>query len=243
MYKYVYAPAMPQCPFFGIFVQKLFFIQKAVNLSSKTLLALTKKVSTYFEDFMNISWFYLIKVKFSGHFWPYTLSAPSCTWFLMIGMLVGLKFFIISWVWVHICAPVKFLTFFPTWASNRNLIFQAKLQNSLCSCTSWGYMCNTNEICDTYPESSWYKLLKNARKNWNNHKSYITILDKNTQKRTLWNFEQKSKLQKNTRLKIHKDFFQMIWHPLSMSALLYFYLSANFKDILTSCPLQITTIF
>ena len=47
-------------------------------------------------------------------------------------------------------------------------------------------MCNTNEICDTYPESSWYKLLKNARKSWNNHKSYITILDKNTQKLILW---------------------------------------------------------
>ena len=101
-------------------------------------------------------------------------------------MLFGLKLFIISWVWVHICAPVKFLTFFPTWASNRNLIFQAKLQNSLCSCTSWGYMCNTNEICDTYPESSWYKLLKNARKSWNNHKSFWTLLDKNTQKRILW---------------------------------------------------------
>ena len=131
---------------------------------------------------MNISWFYLIKVKFSGHFWPYTLSAPSCFWFLMIGMLVGLKLFIISWVWLHICAPVKFLTFFPTWASNRNLIFQAKLQNSLCSCTSWGYMCNTNEICDTYPESSWYKLLKNARKSWNIHKSYCTLLDNFGQK-------------------------------------------------------------
>ena len=138
---------------------------------------------------MNISWFYLIKVKFSGHFWPYTLSAPSCTWFLMISMSVGLNLFIISWVWVLICAPVKFLTYFPTWANNRNLIFQAKLQNSLCSCTSWGYMCNTNEICDTYPESSWYKLLKNARKSWNNHKSFWTLLellDKNTQKRILW---------------------------------------------------------
>ena len=134
---------------------------------------------------MNISWFYLIKVKFSGHFWPYTLSAPSCTWFLMISMSVGLNLFIISWVWVQICAPVKFLTYFPTWANNRNLIFQAKLQNSLCSCTSWGYMCNTNEICDTYPESSWYKLLKNARKSWNNHKSFWTLLDKNTQKRIL----------------------------------------------------------
>ena len=171
-----------QCPFLGIFVQKIFFIQKAVNLSSKSLSALTKQVSTCFEDFMNISWFYLIKVKFSGHFWPYTLNAPSCTWFLMIGKLVGLKLFITSWVWVHICAPVKFLTFFPTWASNRNLIFQAKLQNSLCSCTSWGYMCNTNEICDTYPESSWYKLLKNARKSWNNHKSYCTLLDNFGQK-------------------------------------------------------------
>ena len=143
---------------------------------------------------MNISWFYLIKVKFSGHFWPYTLNAPSCTWFLMIGMLVGLKLFITSWVWVHICAPVKFLTLFPTWASNRNLIFQEKLQNSLCSCTSWGYMCNTNDICDTYPESSWYKLLKNARKSWNNHKSFWTLLellDKNTQKRILCSFWKK----------------------------------------------------
>ena len=131
---------------------------------------------------MNISWFYLIKVKFSGHFWPYTLSAPSCTWFLMISMSVGLNLFILSWILVPICAPVKFLTCFPTWANNRNLIFQAKLQNSLCSCTSWGYMCNTNEICDTYPESSWYKLLKNARKSWNNHKSYCTILDNFGQK-------------------------------------------------------------
>ena len=32
----------------------------------------------------------------------------------------------------------------------------------------------------------WYKLLENTRKIWNNHKSYITILDKNTQKRILW---------------------------------------------------------
>ena len=145
---------------------------------------------------MKISWFYLIKVKFSGHFLPYTLSAPSCTWFLMIGMLVGLKLFIKSWVWVHICAPVKFLTFFPTWASNRNLIFQAKLQNSLCSCTSWGYMCNTNEICDTYPESSWYKLLKNARKSWSNHKSYCTLLN---------NFGQKySKTDTVPRWKVHR---------------------------------------
>ena len=38
-------------------------------------------------------------------------------------------------------------------------------------------MCNTNKICDTYHESSWYKLLKNARKSWNNHKSYCTLLD------------------------------------------------------------------
>ena len=35
-------------------VQKLFFIQKAFNLSSKSLLALTKQVSTCFEDFMNL---------------------------------------------------------------------------------------------------------------------------------------------------------------------------------------------
>ena len=44
-----------QCPFLDIFVQNLFFIQKAVNLSSKSLLALTKQVSTCFEDFMKIS--------------------------------------------------------------------------------------------------------------------------------------------------------------------------------------------
>ena len=37
---------------------------------------------------------------------------------------------------------------------------QAKLQNGLCSCTSWGYMWKTNEMYDTYPTSSWYKLLK-----------------------------------------------------------------------------------
>ena len=46
---------IPQCPFLGIFVQKIFFIQKAVNLSSKSLLALTKQVSICFEDLMNIS--------------------------------------------------------------------------------------------------------------------------------------------------------------------------------------------
>ena len=43
-------------------------------------------------------------------------------------------------------------------------------------------MWNTNEICDTYPESSWYKVLKNARKVWNNYKSYCTILDNLGQK-------------------------------------------------------------
>ena len=48
-------PPPPQCPFLGIFVQKFFFIQKAVNLASKSLLALTQQVSTCFEDFMNIS--------------------------------------------------------------------------------------------------------------------------------------------------------------------------------------------
>jgi hypothetical protein len=74
------------------------------------------------------------------------------------------------------------LTFFPTWASNRNLIFQTKLQNSLCSYTSWGYMCNTNEMCDTYPENSWYRLLKNVRKSWNNHKLYCTLWDNFGQK-------------------------------------------------------------
>ena len=58
----------------------------------------------------------------------------------------------------------------------------------------WGYMCNTNEICDTYPESSWYKLLKNARKSLNNHKSYCTLLD---------NFGQKySKMDTVVHLKI-----------------------------------------
>ena len=48
-------------------------------------------------------------------------------------------------------------------------------------------MWKTNEMYDTYPKSYWYKLLKMEDKKWNNHKSYITILDKNTQKRTLWN--------------------------------------------------------
>ena len=48
-------PSSTQCPFLEIFVQNLFFIQKAVNLSSKSLLALTKQVSTCFEDFMKIS--------------------------------------------------------------------------------------------------------------------------------------------------------------------------------------------
>ena len=136
----------------------------------------------FWRFYKNISWFYLIKVKFSGHFLPYTLSAPSCTWFFMIGMLVVLNLFIITWVRVHIYAPLKFFTFFLTWASSRNLILQAKLQNGLCSWTFWGYMCNTNGICDTYPESSWYKLLKNARKTWNNHKSYFTLLDNFGQK-------------------------------------------------------------
>ena len=55
----------------GDFCPKFFFsFKKAFNLASKSLLALTKQLSTCFEDFMNISWFYLIKVKFSGHFWP-----------------------------------------------------------------------------------------------------------------------------------------------------------------------------
>ena len=48
-------PTDSQCPFLGIFVQNYIFIQKAVNLSSKSLLALTKQVSTCFEDFMKIS--------------------------------------------------------------------------------------------------------------------------------------------------------------------------------------------
>ena len=91
-----------------------------------------------------------------------------------------------SWIWIPLGPPVKFWTCFPTWASNRNLNFQEKLQNRLCSCTSWSNVWHTIEMFDTYPESSWYKLLENTRKSWNNQKSYITILDKNTQKRILW---------------------------------------------------------
>ena len=53
--KFILVSQLAQCSFLGIFVQKLVFIQKAVNLSSKSLLALTKQVSTCFEDFMNIS--------------------------------------------------------------------------------------------------------------------------------------------------------------------------------------------
>ena len=90
-----------------------------------------------------------------------------------------------SWIWTPLGPQVKFWTCFPTWASNRNLNFQEKLQNRLCSCTSWSNVWHTIEMFDTYPESSWYKLLENTRKNWNNHKSYFTILDKNTQKRIL----------------------------------------------------------
>ena len=68
---------------------------------------------------------------------------------------------------------------------SRNLNFQEKLQNGLCSCTSWSNVWHTIEMFDTYPESSWYKLLENTRKSWNNQKSYFTILDKNMQKRIL----------------------------------------------------------
>jgi len=91
-----------------------------------------------------------------------------------------------SWIWIPIGAPVKFRTCFPTWTNNRNPNFQEKLQNGLCSCTSWSNVWHTIEMFDTYPDSSWYKLLKNKRKSWNNQKSYFTILDKNTQKRILW---------------------------------------------------------
>ena len=90
-----------------------------------------------------------------------------------------------SWIWIPLGPPVKFWTCFPTWASNRNLNFQEKLQNGLCSCTSWSNVWHAIEMFDTYPESSWYKLLKNTRNSWNNQKSYFTILDKNTQKRIL----------------------------------------------------------
>ena len=41
--------------FLGFLSKIFFFIQKAFNLASKSLLALTKQVSTCFEDFMNIS--------------------------------------------------------------------------------------------------------------------------------------------------------------------------------------------
>ena len=90
-----------------------------------------------------------------------------------------------SWTWIPIGPPMKFWTRFPTWANNRNLNFQEKLQNGLCSCTSWSKVWHTIEMFDAYPESSWYKLLENTRKSWNNQKSYFTILDKNTQKRIL----------------------------------------------------------
>ena len=135
----------------------------------------------FWRFYKNIFWFYLIKVKFSGHFLPYTLSAPSCTWFFMIGMLVGRKLLIISWVWVHIYAPLKFLTFFPTWASNRNLILQAKLQNGLCSCTSWGilmkYLIHILKALDI----SYWKMQEKVEIITNPIVHFWTILDKNTQ--------------------------------------------------------------
>ena len=126
-----------------------------------------------------------MKVNFPWHFLSYTLIASSFFWKCIISMLVEPISCKNSWIWTPLGPPVKFWTCFPTWASNRNLNFQEKLQNGLCSCTSWSNVWHTIEMFDTYPESSWYKLLENTRKSWNNHKSYFTILDKNTQKRIL----------------------------------------------------------
>ena len=126
-----------------------------------------------------------MKVNFPWHFLSYTLIAPSFFWKCIISMLVEPISWKNSWIWTPLGPPVKFWTCFPTWASNRNLNFQEKLQNGLCSCTSWSNVWHTIEMFDTYPESSWYKLLENTRKSWNNQKSYFTILDKNTQKRIL----------------------------------------------------------
>ena len=77
-------------------------------------------------------------------------------------------------------------TNFPTWANIRNLNFQEKIEKWATYVVALPPVWHTIEMFDTYPESSWYKLLENTRKSWNNQKSYITILDKNTQKRILW---------------------------------------------------------
>ena len=65
-------------------------------------------------------------------------------------------------------------------------IFKKNCKMGYVLALSWSNVWHTIEMFDTYPESSWYKLLENRRKSWNNQKSYFTILDKNTQKRILW---------------------------------------------------------
>ena len=88
------------------------------------------------------------------------MSAPSCTWFLMIGI-------------EFVCTYVHQWNFWPFFQHGPVIEIWFFKQN----CKIAYVLALPNEICDTYPESSWYKLLKNARKSWNNHKSNCTLLD------------------------------------------------------------------
>ena len=120
-----------------------------------------------------------MKVNFPWHFLSYTLIAPSFFWKCIISMLVEPILCKNSWIWIPLGPPVKFWTCFPTWASNRNLNFQENCK------IGYVLISNISIVCSYY-WNVWYKLLENTRKSWNNHKSYITILDKNTPKRILW---------------------------------------------------------
>ena len=108
----------------------------------------------------------------NGGFWLFfktqflicTTNAPSCTWFFLVSMFIRLNLSIISWVWVHKPAPVKILACLLTLALNRNLKYQAKLQNGLCSCIPYAKIENSNNFCLLPYETLWFKEYKKAKK-------------------------------------------------------------------------------
>ena len=58
--------------------------------------------------------FYLQKITLFWHFYAYTLSAPGCTWNIILSLFVKPILCRHSWVWILIDPPVKFLPRFLT---------------------------------------------------------------------------------------------------------------------------------
>ena len=92
----------------GYFCSKLIWRKKQfewVALPSKssleTIFQVLKKFWKNVAIDRKFSWFYLLKVTFSGHFLPSTNLAPSCTWKFGMSTWSRTNLIIENWFWIQ----------------------------------------------------------------------------------------------------------------------------------------------